>query len=84
MVLIGLRKGSEYQQIWKKINPIHIIVVRVDGGNFCLVMAHRAGPTGLCEVYWLVCANNRCKDFESQELKWVHQPTAQPVLLRAR
>ncbi|MFZ3125093.1 MAG: DUF2970 domain-containing protein [Acidovorax sp.] len=36
--LIGLRKGSEYQQDLEKINPLHIIVVGLLA-IFLLVMA---------------------------------------------
>jgi hypothetical protein len=36
--LIGLRKGSEYQQDLEKINPLHIIVVGLLA-LFLLVMA---------------------------------------------
>ena len=35
--LIGLRKGSEYQQDIEKLNPIHIIVVGL-GALFLLVV----------------------------------------------
>ena len=36
--LIGLRKGSEYQQDLEKINPLHIIVVGF-AGVFVFVVA---------------------------------------------
>ena len=45
--LIGLRKGSEYQQDVEKLNPIHIIVVGLMA-VFLLVM----GLIGL--VNWIV------------------------------
>ena len=45
--LIGLRKGSEYQQDVEKLNPIHIIVVGLMA-VFLLVM----GLIGL--VNWVV------------------------------
>ncbi|PUA95583.1 hypothetical protein C8C99_0384 [Acidovorax sp. 107] len=45
--LIGLRKGSEYQQDVEKLNPIHIIVVGLIA-VFLLVM----GLIGL--VNWIV------------------------------
>ena len=45
--LIGLRKGSEYQQDIEKLNPIHIIVVGLMA-VFLLVM----GLIGL--VNWIV------------------------------
>ena len=45
--LIGLRKGSEYQQDIEKVNPIHIIVVGLMA-VFLLVM----GLIGL--VNWVV------------------------------
>ena len=35
--LIGLRKGSEYQQDLQKINPLHVIVVGL-GAIFLLVL----------------------------------------------
>ena len=45
--LIGLRKGSEYQQDIEKLNPIHIIVV-----GFMAVFLLVMGLIGL--VNWVV------------------------------
>ena len=68
--LIGLRKGSEYQQDVEKLNPIHIIVVGLIA-VFLLVI----GLIGLVNwivrvcVGWFVRTNTENKDFENQELK---------------
>lgn len=45
--LIGLRKGSEYQQDIAKLNPLHIIVV-----GLCAVFLLVIGLIGL--VNWIV------------------------------